>query len=290
MSKDSIHTFAIGDVHGRADLLEEMLLGIGQKSVRERFAYRIVFLGDIIDRGPESCRALDLVVETLRELPGSKLIRGNHDWFPLRILENEGEFGEFAYGLHWQGNGGIETLRSYGYEDGEITADLIRRTMGEEHLTCLRQAEPFLELDHHILVHAGLRPGVLLDRQDPYDLMWIRDEFLYQDRPFGKIVVHGHTITSSEHVEILPNRIAIDTGAYDTGVLSALQITPSGDMEVLEAVASVIPGICGFRRGLPVRLKYGTAAVGETAEGPMNDLLRKGVALQDSNAQRRTFQ
>lgn len=83
MSKDSIHTFAIGDVHGRADLLEEMLLGIGQKSVRERFAYRIVFLGDIIDRGPESCRALDLVVETLRELPGSKLIRGTTTGFPF---------------------------------------------------------------------------------------------------------------------------------------------------------------------------------------------------------------
>ncbi len=246
-TSDSVHTYAIGDVHGCADLLNEMLWGIKRRARRAGFKYRIVFLGDIVDRGPDSKRAIDLVIEALAEVPGSRLILGNHDWLLLRILENEGLPDEAKYCAHWLGVGGAATLRSYGYTESSISAPKLRVVIGEDHINCLQAAAQYVELDHHILVHAGMRPGIALKDQNPYDLMWIRDDFLTHKNPFGKKVVHGHTITSSLDVEMLPNRIAIDTGAYKSGILTALEITPSGKVDVVQAVQTAIPGMCRFR-------------------------------------------
>lgn len=255
----SLHTFAIGDVHGRADLLEEMLSGIAGKARDEAIDYRIVFLGDIMDRGPESRKAMDLVIRTLRDRPGSKLIRGNHDALPLQILDETNPAVQADLVNHWEDLGGGKTMLSYGLpREASITADEIRRRLGDEHLQCLRAAERYVELDHHILVHAGLKPGIALAEQDAQTLMWIRNEFLNARGSFGKIVVHGHTITASERVEIFPNRIAIDTGAFATNILSALHISPSGDVSVLQAT-QVRPGPCRFQEGRPLKRSHDDA-------------------------------
>ncbi len=206
-----------------------------------------MFLGDIIDRGPDSKRSMDLVIETLAEVPGSRLILGNHDWLLLRILANEGLPDEANYCAHWIGVGGANTLRSYGYLDSSISASRLRDVIGAAHIGCLKAAAQYVELDHHILVHAGLRPGIALEDQKPYDLMWIRDEFLLHTGSFSKKVVHGHTITSSLDVDVFPNRTAIDTGANRSGILTALEIKPSGEVDVVQAVQTAIPGMCRFR-------------------------------------------
>jgi serine/threonine protein phosphatase 1 len=252
-----LHTFAIGDVHGRADLLECVLSGIAAKAREEALAYRIVFLGDIMDRGPQSRQALDLVIRTLRDIPGSKLIRGNHDALPLMILDETVRAKQAGWVAHWRDLGGTATMTSYDLApEATITADEIRRRLGEDHLKCLRDAERYVELDHHILVHAGLEPGIALARQHPHMLMWIRGEFLDFAGSFGKVVVHGHTITESERVEIFPNRIGVDTGAFATGILSALQIAPSGDVAVFQA-AEVRPGECYFGEGRAIYRSHG---------------------------------
>ncbi len=248
MPDSQLHTYAIGDVHGRADLLDELLWGIKCKATIEAFAYRVVFLGDIIDRGPASFEAMELVVDTLNSIPGSRLIRGNHDSFPLRILDTEDPALEMKFCSHWASVGGLDTLRSYGYYGSKITADTIRNVITAEHLACLRSADRYVELEHNVLVHAGIVPGVSLIDQCDYDLMWIRDGFLNHPRSFEKVVVHGHTITETGKVEIFDNRIAVDTGAYRTGGLSAIEISPEGGVTVLNACESNEPGGFSFRQ------------------------------------------
>lgn len=234
----SVHTFAIGDVHGRADLLRALLDGISRQAACLGIVYRIVFLGDIVDRGPDSRQAMNLVAETLKLLPASRLILGNHDSFILRILDETDLFRKQALLLHWIAKmGGAATLASYGFDFSDAALDRILDVVDVDHVAILRAAERYVELDHHILVHAGVEPGVPLARQDPYKLMWIREPFLSFTGSFRKTVVHGHTPTSSLMVERFHRRIAIDTGAHDRSILSALRIPPRGSEKVLQAVA-----------------------------------------------------
>jgi len=236
----SIHTFAIGDVHGRADLLRGLLEGIALRATRRGLAYRIVFLGDIIDRGPDSRQAMNLVSRTLKAIPSSRLILGNHDSFILRILDEKDPGRKQALFLHWIAKmGGGATLASYGFDFSDVGFDHILDVIDVDHIAMLRTAEKYVELEHHLLVHAGLEPGVPLDKQDPYKLMWIREPFLSHRGSFGKTVVHGHTKTASMMVERFHARIAVDTGSYDMGLLSALHISPRGDERVIQAVAPV---------------------------------------------------
>ncbi|WP_052182816.1 metallophosphoesterase [Rhizobium sp. YS-1r] len=234
----SVHTFAIGDVHGRADLLRALLDGISKQAECLGIVYRIVFLGDIVDRGPDSRQAMNLVAETLKQIPASRLILGNHDSFILRILDETDPFRKQALLLHWIAKmGGAATLASYGFDLSDAL-DRILDVVDVDHVAILRAAERYVELDHHILVHAGVEPGVPLAQQDPYKLMWIREPFLSFTGSFGKTVVHGHTPTSVM-VERIRGRIAIDTGAHDRSILSALHIPPRGSERVLQAVAPV---------------------------------------------------
>ncbi len=232
------HTFAIGDVHGRADLLELLLTAIGRLAAEGHFTYRVVFLGDIIDRGPNSAAAMAAVVRTLEALPGSRLILGNHDWFPIRILDElAGAQREMAL-RHWVYKmGGYATLVSYGFEPETFGVRDLEQRFPVKHLEVLRDAERFVELPDHLLVHAGLAPGVPLEGQTAYDLMWIRDPFLSFAGSFGKTVIHGHTVTDSGLCEVTENRIAIDTGAYSSGRLSAAWIDPDSDITLLHAEA-----------------------------------------------------
>ncbi|ABR60066.1 serine/threonine protein phosphatase [Sinorhizobium medicae] len=234
MPKESKHTFAIGDVHGCADLLAELLNSIRIKALEACLDYRVVFLGDIIDRGPDSRGAMDLVVATLRDVTESKLILGNHESLLLRAIDSD---GSDIY--NWTSEGGDVALRSYGYPAGErITVDGIRSAIGEQHLACMRAAERYVELEHHILVHAGIRAGIPMQRQTPHDLMWIREGFIDCVQSFGKVIVHGHTPNVGREVEVWPNRIAVDTYAYESNVLSAVQISPTGGVSVIQAEAT----------------------------------------------------
>jgi serine/threonine protein phosphatase 1 len=220
--------YAIGDVHGRRDLLERLLSAIEHDATRHEAPWRIVFLGDIIDRGPESRQTLDLVIRTLHDVPGSRLILGNHEEFLLRFLDQRKERRQI--GKVWLRNGGKETLASYGI-DLRTSLDKIAARFAEEfpaHVEALRAAEWRVETDRYFLVHGGIDPQVGLDRQEPERTRWIRHEFLDFAGPLPKVVVHGHTPTHSFMPEVHANRIGLDTGAVFSGHLTCAILDEGG--------------------------------------------------------------
>ncbi|NTG20707.1 serine/threonine protein phosphatase [Agrobacterium rhizogenes] len=211
--------YAIGDVHGRADLLRPLLAAIEEGATGQ--VPRVIFLGDIIDRGPDSKEALELVDDALDRFPGSQLILGNHDEYFLLALEG---LLTDTDAFEWlEGNGGHATIQSYAPGSrptvGQFAAFI--REYYTHHHSLLKSAVDKVLIGSHCFVHAGIRPGVPLDVQNSSDLRWIRDEFLNHPGQFEKIIVHGHTPTETDLPEIYPNRIAVDTGAYATGRLTA---------------------------------------------------------------------
>lgn len=212
--------YAIGDVHGRRDLLQALLQAI-RTDTGGREA-RIIFLGDIIDRGAESRQCLDLVIATLDTYPGSRLILGNHEEFLLSFLDAESRTQRHAVAGRWLPNGGTETLQSCGIDE---TADLdaIARQLESgcpAHIGILRAADWMVETEHHVFVHGGIDPQRGLSEQDPVTTRWIRDRFLDHKAALPKIVVHGHTVTQSALPELHRNRLALDTGAVSSGHLT----------------------------------------------------------------------
>lgn len=213
--------YAVGDVHGRDDLLGELLKTIRADASVTRRQNCLVFLGDYVDRGAQSkaviARLLDLDFEGWDVV----FLRGNHDQVVLDFLEDP-----MVYRV-WRSFGAAATLLSYGvmppkFDDpGAMaqTRDAFVAACPPRHVEFLRNLKYFYECGDYIFVHAGLRPGLALERQSPDDMMWIRDEFLLSDRDFGKVVVHGHTPTA-EPVRRF-NRIGVDTGAYATSRLTA---------------------------------------------------------------------
>jgi serine/threonine protein phosphatase 1 len=216
--------YAIGDIHGRDDLLARLHALIAEDAAAGAPAGNsLVYLGDYIDRGPASRQ----VIERLAGPPlagfDAVFLKGNHDDFLLGFLDDGGPADM------WLMNGGIATLASYGIEVGfppgdpavldGIRRELARR-LGPAHLEFLRRLKPSHGVGDYLFVHAGVRPGVALAEQDPFDLMWIRSGFLDWDGAFGAIVVHGHTIAPVPVFRA--NRIGIDTGAYSSGRLTCL--------------------------------------------------------------------
>ncbi len=211
-------TYAIGDIHGRADLLSALLQAIASHA--DRIGARrplLVFLGDYIDRGPDSKAVLDLVIDGL---PGFDVVRlkGNHEDMMAAYVFG----GDPRMANCWLMNGGIETLRSYGVTSNDEISDVVA-AIPAPHRDLLRAG---LALSHregeYLFVHAGIRPGVPIDRQRAMDLMWIRGEFLDSPDDHGVIVVHGHT--PQERPVARHNRIGIDTGAVWTGRLTAVAL------------------------------------------------------------------
>jgi serine/threonine protein phosphatase 1 len=215
----------VGDIHGRLDLLEQLLANIHRDlEARPLDKVLLVFLGDLIDRGPNSCE----VVERLRTYrhPGVRpiFILGNHEEVLLRILGGETELI-----AKWCWFGGKECLKSYGVDPeslaglgDEAALAVVRQAIPSTHVEFLRSFVDTCRFGDYLFVHAGVRPGVGLDRQLQSDLRWIREPFLLSDGDHGFVVVHGHTISPA--VDERPNRIGIDTGAYRTGTLTALAI------------------------------------------------------------------
>jgi serine/threonine protein phosphatase 1 len=215
--------YAIGDVHGRYDLVIELLSRISaEQSSLKPARTTVLFIGDLIDRGPQSAQVLKLIGRSMAT--GSKVIalKGNHE--ETLVEAWRGDRDALA---GWLAHGGIETLESFGVDRTDVDPDrlheaeaLIRRVIPVETIDWLDALPLSWTCGDYLFVHAGIRPGIPLDRQEASDLLWIRDEFLDFEAAHDKIVVHGHTVTQG--VEFRPNRIGIDTGAYHTNRLSAL--------------------------------------------------------------------
>jgi serine/threonine protein phosphatase 1 len=205
-------------------LLRDVVADAGAASVSERPL--LVFLGDYVDRGPDSKGVVDLILKmrTFQRIE-TRVLRGNHEEALLDFLADP------AFGPTWVEYGGGATLASYGVQapasrlagDAWIrTRDDFAAVLPADHLAFYRDLELMVETGDYAFVHAGVRPGVPLDQQTARDLLWIRNEFLQARGPFGKVIVHGHTPT--ETPQILPHRLGIDTGAYATGVLTAVRL------------------------------------------------------------------
>lgn len=209
--------FYIGDVHGRADLLEKMLEGIELHSQDNNRNPEVVFLGDLIDRGPNSREVLNLVNSSVDKWHGSSLILGNHDeWF----LETVRQGMEYPDANNWLHHGGIQTIMSYC--DGELPNNALDIIMTKypAHIELLSNAARIQENGQFIAVHAGIDPTLSLDQQPDLVLNWIREPFLTYVDPKIRPVIHGHTIMSARPI-VTENRISIDTGAYQSDLLTA---------------------------------------------------------------------
>jgi len=220
--------YAIGDIHGRRDLLDPLLDAIARDADENGQTPRIIFLGDIVDRGPESSQALDRVIAAVEKYPGSRLILGNHEEFMLRFLDEPEHRDRIA--KTWFANGGLQTIASYGFGKRD-RVDTIAARIAEEHapqLAALRAADWMVETERYCFVHGGLDPMLPLADQDPVTTRWIRHDFLEHTGPFEKIVVHGHTPTDSALPEVHANRIAVDTGAFRSGHLTCAILDEAG--------------------------------------------------------------
>ena len=213
--------YAVGDVHGRLDLLEELAHAIEEDDLASADAETsIVLLGDLIDRGPEGAG----VVSFAREWMARRTVRilaGNHEEMFLR------SFDEVETLRHFLRHGGRATVLSYGiseraYNTASLAelAVLLEDAVPPADRAFIRGFEDRVSIGDYLFVHAGIAPGVPLEGQKPSDLRWIREPFLRHKGDHGHVVVHGHTI--EEEIVERPNRIGIDTGAFRTGRLTAL--------------------------------------------------------------------
>lgn len=215
--------YAIGDVHGRLDLLEQLISSIDLDSAKNPDAQKtLIFLGDLIDRGPNSAQVIDFCLKLAREREGVRFLTGNHEEVYRLALG-----GDMRALTLFSRIGGRETILSYGVSmeeylaaDFERLLEMLRQRVPQEHIDFVDGFEDMIVLGDYAFVHAGIRPNRPLAEQKISDLRWIRDEFLRSPSPLEKVIVHGHTI--SEDVEIQPHRIGLDTGAYKSGKLSAM--------------------------------------------------------------------
>jgi len=221
VAKENKRVYVIGDIHGRLDLLDRLIADIARDAKGQEENALTVTLGDYVDRGPNSRGVLDRLVG--HPFPGDYVaLKGNHEAILQAFLDNPAILDE------WRRLGGLETLHSFDIpvapsmkdKDYLEAAEQLRDALSQKQTKFLAALEMSLTIGPYFLCHAGIRPGISLERQSPADLLWIRDEFLTSTMDFGKIVVHGHTPT--EQPEVLPNRINIDTGAYASGHLTCL--------------------------------------------------------------------
>jgi serine/threonine protein phosphatase 1 len=214
--------YAVGDVHGRADLLASLLQRIDCDLKARPVAHTLeIFLGDYIDRGSDSRLVLDLLIGRQHHCE-TVFLKGNHELYALAALTNPSVLAE------WMRIGGISTLASYGVKpsgrtDPQSANDIalaFGNAMPDSHRRFLEGLTLSFSCGDFFFTHAGVRPGVPLQKQSADDLLWIREDFLLHEGSFGMVVVHGHT--PAIEPDVRENRINIDTGAYATGRLTCL--------------------------------------------------------------------
>ncbi|WCT75241.1 metallophosphoesterase family protein [Sphingomonas naphthae] len=237
--------YAVGDIHGRYDLLRQMLGLIVEDYGTQARGRRLTLIlcGDYIDRGPESADVLEaLVWLTRRPEFHVRLLKGNHEQGLLDFLDRPEDGGP------WLRYGGTRTLASYRIDPPAPDAkaaklvkarDALLDRMPASHLHLLGALELSVTIGDYLFVHAGIRPGVALADQAEDDLLWIRDEFLEKDMRHDHFVIHGHSWIDDQP-SIRPHRIGIDTGAYATGVLTAVRLE-DGSATILRAAGTPDP-------------------------------------------------
>ena len=220
--------YAIGDIHGRDDLFGELLRKIEADNAERGKAFTtLILLGDLVDRGPDSASVIERAMRLGAPFDKVATLIGNHEECFLAALT--GELKRVRYFIRI---GGDATIRSYWRDDAtyaaatfEEVAERFPGVVPQSHVEFLGRGEDMIRIGDYVFVHAGVRPGIPLDRQKTSDLRWIREEFLESEDSHGGVIVYGHTI--SESVDEAANRIGIDTGAYLTGRLTALGLEGS---------------------------------------------------------------
>jgi serine/threonine protein phosphatase 1 len=220
---DGQRLYAIGDVHGRFDLLQSLLAQVEQDNgSRPPAETHVIMLGDLIDRGPQSREVIDFFLHKRPDFARFHFIMGNHEEMLLRVADDPN-----GRGLdNFLRCGGREMLESYDVPQRMLDlpdhypVGALIDYIPTEHLAFLWAGHHGMQFGDYLFVHAGIRPGIPVDEQSASDLRWIRKEFLSSEEDHGLTVVHGHTITREPDVR--KNRIGIDTGAYRSGVLTAL--------------------------------------------------------------------
>ena len=222
--RQGLRIYAIGDIHGCIGLLDGKLDRIYRDSVGFKGDVIEVFLGDYIDRGPDSRAVLERLASEPRQGHQRICLKGNHEEAMLSRLDNPELMDS------WVNFGAVETLMSFGLDPqllqqpdqwGALAEQLKHRLCALDGvMPWLSDLHSCFEMDDYYFVHAGIRPGLALDKQTNQDRLWIRDDFLNHTKRHAKMIVHGHT--PNEQVEICDNRINLDTGAYATGQLSCL--------------------------------------------------------------------
>ncbi|MGC9953118.1 MAG: metallophosphoesterase family protein [Rhizomicrobium sp.] len=221
---DGALVYAVGDIHGRSDLLRSLIGKITRDSkARLQQGQRpiVIFLGDYVDRGPDSRGVIELLLHDLPSAWMCRFLKGNHEDALLSFLRDP-KFGDV-----WRDYGGLQTLASYGVApartggeiDWPVTAQAFDAVFPQEHAAFLSRLTLYETVGDYVFVHAGVRPRIPLEYQSEQDLLWIREEFTAAGRVLPQTVVYGHT--PSEAIVVGDGRIGLDTGAYVTGKLTA---------------------------------------------------------------------
>lgn len=224
--------YAIGDIHGCLDQLLALEAQIVADAARVDGERWLIYLGDYVDRGPKSAQVLDHILAPPPEGFRRVCLRGNHEAMMLAAIRNPAALDD------WLAFGGEETMSSYGVSESQLAGargrsrmQILQAHIPDEHIELLDGLPVAFSLPGYTFVHAGLRPGVPLAEQRDGDLMWIRDEFIHTAHDYGAVIVHGHTPVREP--QTLPHRIAVDTGCYQSGHLTALRLTADGSVSFL---------------------------------------------------------
>ncbi len=221
--------YAVGDVHGMADLLDDLLLAIEYDAASLGVPAHVVFLGDAVDRGPDSRKVIDRLMRGPRRYGDEWLVlRGNHEQALLDGLNSDEDFEKLLL------KGGVQTLLSYGLARKDMTRKMARAMIPAEHLAFLETLPLTCRTKRYLFVHAGVRPGRSLDEQAPSELMSLREPFFSAAAKLPWIVIHGHTPSSGAPV-VTEGRICVDTGACMTGILTAAVIEAGKEPRFLVA-------------------------------------------------------
>ncbi len=247
---EGLRVYAIGDIHGRLDLLQALARRIEADLAKSPALAVTIFLGDYIDRGPDSAEVLDRLARG--DFPTEFLaLRGNHEEVMLDFLEDPDILE------NWRNYGGLETLHSYGIDvlpalrgvGYEEMRDRMLERLPQSHLKFLRGTAHSTAFGDYFFCHAGARPGTPLDQQSPRDLLWIREEFLEFRGSWDRVVVHGHTPV--DEPELLANRINVDTGAFASSILTAVAL--EGSERRIISTARLAEGLSAQETRRPLR-------------------------------------